>query len=599
MQEEKPGMGHIVPSSQQGIVFAIFLNAQLLSSMHKIITLEFSEIQQPVSHHSQNEKSIERLPKRELSASSLTEQYATPNKKPSHSVQFSSTSTQNDEVMIESTQLYDTETPHHDQHYPIQYNISNTIIYQHQWQPNMPNTSNFKSMGIEGHSDFTNVQNALATYYKVHLGIQRVSGEKLELEKCYVNLAIVEAIHQQQIDRELLNEQSKSFIRMQNYENVRGTQLDSTIQIKDLFNERKLRDGRHDTPKKILIQGRAGIGKTTFCKKLIHLFINGGWNDRFHAIIWIPLRQLKTHKSRNLEDLLKEKYFAHHSNFEKVNLVNELLAGIQHKKVLFVLDGLDEIISDAQGEDPMGSFVKYLLYQTHVIITSRPSGVDRSILPVLDLELETVGFSSTNISDYVNNVLDGEAATSVIDFIQKTPIVQTLANIPVQLDVICYSWESLPKDDDMITVTKLYQSMVDKLYRKDGVLLEKSNGGRNISINTMKGLKEYQVSGLMSTEIEYLTYLAFIGMENNQIEFDNPTMQDAIEKLDHFQGQPSQGQLPIHLLEIIKQTSFLHAVQDNIDPEYDHSQQSYHFIHLTFQEFFAAIWLSKYFQNEQ
>ncbi|KAF9412191.1 hypothetical protein BGZ76_005213 [Entomortierella beljakovae] len=86
-------------------------------------------------------------------------------------------------------------------------------------------------------------------------------------------------------------------------------------------------------------------------------------------------------------------------------------------------------------------------------------------------------------------------------------------------------------------------------------------------------------------------------MTNNQIEFDIPTMTDVLEKLDNFRRQSSQDQLPLDLLEILEQTSFLHSAKDDIDSKMKPTQQSYHFIHLTFQEYFAATWLSKYFQT--
>ncbi|KAF9412192.1 hypothetical protein BGZ76_005214, partial [Entomortierella beljakovae] len=108
-----------------------------------------------------------------------------------------------------------------------------------------------------GHPDFTKVRDALTKYYEEHLRIQRVSGETHTLEKCYINLAVVKAIDQYQIDREQLQANSETFIRMQSYENVRGTDLNSIIQIEDIFNKQKLRGGREDIPKKILIQGRA------------------------------------------------------------------------------------------------------------------------------------------------------------------------------------------------------------------------------------------------------------------------------------------------------------------------------------------------------
>ncbi|KAF9429119.1 hypothetical protein BGZ76_001793, partial [Entomortierella beljakovae] len=263
------------------------------------------ETQLSISHPSQKD-SIKRLPKRGLSTGTLDEKHAVPNKKQPHSIQVPSTSTQNGEIMTDDRPLHDTEAQYREIQHSISHQSQNALDEMHT-APNMRQShsiqvSSISTQNVEAQyhgrdqqcivSTITNaihvtqvthvtnisphyklppnilsvrgVRDTLATYYEEHLGIQRVSGEKLDLEKCYVNLAIVEAVHQQQIDRERLNEQSKTFTRMQSYENVRGIKLDSTIQIEDIFNKRELRDGRHDYPKKILILGRAGIGKTTF-----------------------------------------------------------------------------------------------------------------------------------------------------------------------------------------------------------------------------------------------------------------------------------------------------------------------------------------------
>ncbi|KAF9430998.1 hypothetical protein BGZ76_000625 [Entomortierella beljakovae] len=430
------------------------------------------------------------------------------------------------------------------------------------------------------------IRDTLAMYYERHLAIQRVSGENLSLEGCYVNLATVEAIHQRKNDQTQLKARSEFFNRMESYERVAGTKLESIIPLEDLFNKRLLRDGNESVPRKILIQGRAGIGKTTLCKKLVHLFINGRWNERFDAVIWIPLRQLKSYKSRTMEDLISEKYFAQHVDHEKIHLIDELFTGIKLDKVLFILDGLDEILYDAQRDVAMGSLLTELLSQTHLIVTSRPSSADHSILPNLDLELETVGFNSDNISDYVNNILEGESAKSVQDFIRQTPIAQSLANIPVQLDAICYSWESLPKDVDTVTITKLYQGMINKLWRKDSVRSEKPNN----SIAQMNNTHAHQVNQFMAAEMEFLSYLAFKGIQHNIIEFDIESLNNTVSTHDGIDSQ--QSRLPQDILDKVKQTPFLHSTESDM-------QQSWHFIHLTFQEFFAAAWLARQFHGNQ
>ncbi|KAF9947959.1 hypothetical protein BGZ72_010108, partial [Mortierella alpina] len=325
------------------------------------------------------------------------------------------------------------------------------------------------------------VQSALKTYYERDLVILRVSGETLDLETCFVNLAIVEAPAQREKDKHDLKEQAALFYRIPSSEAVERANMEKPIPLEQLFDKRKLRDGREDIPKTILVQGRAGVGKTTLCKKLVHAHQTGLWRDRFDTVLWLPLRQIKAFKARTLEALFREKFFTHGLDQEGVALAHELAVSAQRGRVLFVLDGLDEIAKDTRFDDghSLKEFLRLLLEQQHVVITSRPSGLDRTLLPrTIDLELETVGFSPQNVQDFLAKVLEPKAAKTVRDFIQRTPLMQGLVNIPVQLDVICYSWDSLPTDGPAITMTGLYQLMVRKLWCKDAVLLEKTAGGK-------------------------------------------------------------------------------------------------------------------------
>lgn len=47
------------------------------------------------------------------------------------------------------------------------------------------------------------------------------------------------------------------------------------MQLNDLFKARLL-DGKEKKPKRILIHGLAGVGKTTLCKKIVYEYI---YND--------------------------------------------------------------------------------------------------------------------------------------------------------------------------------------------------------------------------------------------------------------------------------------------------------------------------------
>ncbi|KAF9385819.1 hypothetical protein BGX21_000960, partial [Mortierella sp. AD011] len=447
--------------------------------------------------------------------------------------------------------------------------------------------------------NFNHVQIALQAYYEPYLNIKRVSGDILSLESCYINLAMIGASDQRQRDKEDLKVQAAAFHRMPSYEKISKANMEEPIPLEKLFDKRELRDGRDDAPKMILIQGRAGIGKTTLCKKLVNLHQSGLWRDRFDAVLWLPLRQLKGFGARNIEDLLRKKYFAQCPEQEREVFVSMLAARARNGKVLFILDGLDEILTDTQtvGAVTLEPFLKYLLRQEYVVVTSRPSGVDNSILPKPDLELETTGFSKQNVNDYLRNILKPEDARDVQDFIKRTPSIQSLVNIPVQLDVICYSWDSLYSNEQSTTMTGLYQTMVRKLWCKDAERLQKEVG-ISLTPQQIQRLSSYQIDKLMATVSEYLSFLAFKGIRDHQIEFDESTLQKAIEELDELQ-MVNQGHLPYQLLDTLKQTSFLHTADAGLNASKDDSQRAWYFLHLTFQEYFAASWIARHLQIKQ
>ncbi|BBE08281.1 Predicted protein [Mycoavidus cysteinexigens] len=431
------------------------------------------------------------------------------------------------------------------------------------------------------------LRNALYQHYQLsNLSIQRVSGESASLEDCYINLAIVESQAQREKDKKELEKQASAFERLPSSERQRleATNPNKLIALERLFDSQKLRDGSESIPKRILIQGRAGIGKTTLCKKLVYEYHhNGLWQDRFESVLWIPLRQLKTHSPRRLEDLLCNQYFVGHESRQAQALSKVFYT--HQDKTLFILDGLDEVVGELNEGKPLKDFLQTLLNQEHVVITSRPAGVDAKLLGQLDLELETVGFSPANVQAYIEKFVPASNRAAIRQFIHRTPLVQGLVNIPIQLDALCYSWDQLPQNQD-VTMSMLYEAMVDKLWRKDSVRLEK----KEIETHVIDGLSEEDLAELMTAEIDYLGYLAFKGLETEKIEFSREELSQRRKELNG--RAQTEGKLPLNFTTNLKKTSYLHTA-DGHRPE---SERQYHFLHLTFQEFFAAKFLAGHLQ---
>ncbi|KAF9906563.1 hypothetical protein EC991_000505 [Linnemannia zychae] len=383
---------------------------------------------------------------------------------------------------------------------------------------------------------------------------------------------------------------------------VRGSNIESSIRLEQLFDKRILRNGEESIPQRILVQGRAGIGKTTLRKKIVHLHQSGLWAERFEAVLWLPLRHLKALRGptcRTLQSLLREMVFTAQFGREPEELVHALAIRAYKGKVLFILDGLDEIIADVQSEDNSKKVpLKVLLDQKHVVITSRPSGLDVSSLQSIDLELETIGFSQKDVKEFIGKVLAPGPARKVQDFIQQTPLIQGLVNIPVQLDVICFCWESFPQDGSHITITLLYQLMSRKLWCKDALRLKKDRRGKILTEKQIKNLSEKEIDHVISTELRHLGHLAFNGLKNDhQIEFDEAALLGAFQNLGDNDSADDNTPYSSEVLDMVKETSFLHSADAGLDTGKKSSPHTWSFLHLTFQEYFAATWIASELTN--
>ncbi len=435
--------------------------------------------------------------------------------------------------------------------------------------------------------DAHELRTALTHYASLdRLAIQRLSGPPLSMKHCYINLAIVE--HQKAPKEEEKPKEGDAaqnhFHRLPSFEAI-DSNPQKLVPLEKLFDPRELSDGNTVTPQRILIRGRAGVGKTTLSKKIVYEYTQKAqWRDRFDWLFWIPLRALKGKSSCDLATLFHETYFQSHPNGQTLAKTLEAhISGPAKNKTLFVLDGWDEIAQEWGEHEPMSGFLKQLLNQPAVLITSRPY-VELKQTQAMDLELETVGFSPENVTAYLDNrdVITASDAKEIKHFIQTNAFIQGLVNVPIQLDALCYSWDEIKRmQKEMpgtMTVTALYQAMMNKLWRKDMLRLGKREGGELLTESHVNALERpSRIEKLVQAEHHFLSTLAFRGLQRNQIEFHHRDLHALIEQLE------AQGvNLPLTLEANLKKLSFLHT------DDAEESQRSYHFMHLTYQEFFAA-----------
>ncbi|KAK2760247.1 hypothetical protein FQN54_002314 [Arachnomyces sp. PD_36] len=423
---------------------------------------------------------------------------------------------------------------------------------------------------------------ALCEYYSQgeRLEIKRLSGDMLDMEQCYINLSVIE--HQQDNKTNPPDsgetEHQPSALSLFTRLNVKARSTGEDVPLDELFDARKHRNGTMVSPKRILIRGRAGVGKTTLCKKIVHDFLRGQlWSKYFDRIIWIPLRSLK--EIQDLEKWFQDECFPMRRERECLgSILWNHVCDETDERTLLLLDGLDEISGERHisGVD-LTEKLKHLLNRHHVIVTSRPYAVHLSGLHTFDLELDTMGFHLDQVQAYLTKVVDDKDKTERIwSFIQGHWIIQGLVQIPIQLDALCYSWDdSLSSGDAPETMTALYQAIELKLWKKDILHLTKPTGSPATE-SDLQRMYDSEIKSIMEDEIILLQSLAFAGMCNDIVEF-KAWHQNEVYK--HFKPTGTSS-----ISNNLARLSFLRTPESSAR----HENRSYYFLHLTFQEYFAA-----------
>eukprot|EP00057_Strongylocentrotus_purpuratus_P021790 XP_011676264.1 PREDICTED: NACHT, LRR and PYD domains-containing protein 3-like [Strongylocentrotus purpuratus] len=158
-------------------------------------------------------------------------------------------------------------------------------------------------------------------------------------------------------------------------------------------------------PKRLLVEGEGGVGKTTFCSKIAWDWVNK--SPEFQCFSWvlvIPLHNVV--KGQTIGDIMKN--YLSDSNAVNPKQIDKYILS-QPTKVLIVLDGFDEYGGDLSAKE--SSDISQILRlekfkQCIVLVTTRPWRADKiksnKVLSRSYAFIAVEGFSAQNVSTYIS-----------------------------------------------------------------------------------------------------------------------------------------------------------------------------------------------------
>ncbi|XP_076153838.1 NACHT, LRR and PYD domains-containing protein 1 homolog isoform X3 [Alosa pseudoharengus] len=405
-----------------------------------------------------------------------------------------------------------------------------------------------------------NLKEWICSQYQTVQEYNSLLGEDVLLTDRYTDLLIVQK-HREQ-------EEIEEEIRFRGVSLFSASKAYQSTTLDQFFSP----NARGKIPKVVILQGHSGHGKSFMAQKIMLDWASGNlYQDRFELILHLRCKELnqvsRERNDRCVVDLVS-------CSQEFTPLISEKLKD-SPQKVLFLVDGFDELrftmseISDSPVKDPftpapveaiLSALLKgSILPDCFLLVTTRPTAAD-TLSKLLKHPLrftETLGFSEKGVQEYFQRFCqDQQVAEKALRSVKATGTLFSSCSIPVICWIVC----------------TVYQEQLKKSKMAE---LETTT---SIFVHFVSTLLEHHCQGLsqpVPTLLRSLGQLAERGMLEQQVLF---------EKGSVFSTVSDPANVPFLCKFLLKKEV--------------HLEEMFSFMHLSFQEFFTALYYTSD-QNEE
>eukprot|EP00057_Strongylocentrotus_purpuratus_P014645 XP_011669119.1 PREDICTED: uncharacterized protein LOC105440530 [Strongylocentrotus purpuratus] len=254
-------------------------------------------------------------------------------------------------------------------------------------------------------------------------------------------------------------------------------------------------------PKRIMVQGEAGAGKTTFCAKIAWDWIEGRHFSHFVWVLIVPLREFKQHTIGEIAKSYLDK-----NNPATVSQITDYIQS-NPGKVFITFDGLDEVSGEivkpksckshstdqmqlqpsqrsVNSSEACGSssetgdigLVDILcsdqLASCPVLVTTRPWRAveirsDGDLMKLYTF-IHVEGFNRENLSVYIHKYFPNneDKANQLIQFTSENDVIsENMAHYPIYVAMLCLMWKELGEQKlkemkSLKTFSQIFKTMI-------------------------------------------------------------------------------------------------------------------------------------------